>query len=407
MPTTRCPASTSSAGGGRAVDAARERGDDEGTAAGHLVVMPWNAMKSNRCEVVATALDDGGTRRRRDGRRRGRRAARARRRSAARRAAEVAIDHHSPHRPEAWGRVLRRLGPASPDRVAPACPAFGRCGGCTWQHLAYPAQLAAKHRRVELALADVRALEPLGARVAEVRPSPAVLGYRNKGKYVVGRAGDRLVLGAYAPRSHDVVDTLGCRVVAPIIDEVATWVRGAAERARLVAYDERRRDRRAALRDHPRGGRRRDGRRSSSRRPPPRAKLEQRRERGRAAPRGPRPRRDRATIAATARSCPSGSRAEVLLGHGHLVEQLAGVPVEVGAGEFLQVNRAQAAAMYARVAELAEVRAPGVRAVDLFAGLGGIGLHLARAGAEVDRGRDRSRGGRAAPPGRRASPTCR
>src|SRR5690606_26592446 len=50
--------------------------------------------------------------------------------------------------------------------------------------------------------------------------------------------------------------------------------------------------------------------------------------------------------------------------------------------EFLQVNRAQATAMYARVAELAEAGA-GARAVDLFAGLGGIGLHLARAGASV------------------------
>jgi 23S rRNA (uracil1939-C5)-methyltransferase len=79
---------------------------------------------------------------------------------------------------------------------------------------------------------------------------------------------------------------------------------------------------------------------------------------------------------------PSGGSATVLHGHGHVIEQLAGVAVEVGAGEFLQVNRAQAAAMYERVAELAEVR-PGTQAIDLFAGLGGIGLHLARAGATV------------------------
>jgi len=38
--------------------------------------------------------------------------------------------------------------------------------------------------------------------------------------------------------------------------------------------------------------------------------------------------------------------------------------------------------MYARVAELADARA-GMRAIDLFAGVGGIGLALARAGAEV------------------------
>ena len=153
--------------------------------------------------------------------------------------AAVAIDHHSPHRPEAWGHIVRRVGDPSPDRVEPACPAFGHCGGCVWQHLAYPAQLVAKRARVVAALAEVPAVSAGAVEVAAVRPSPALLGYRNKGKYVCGQAGDHLVLGAYAPRSHTVVDTLGCRVVAPVIDEVAIWIRGAAERAGLTAYDER------------------------------------------------------------------------------------------------------------------------------------------------------------------------
>lgn len=338
-------------------------------------------MKSNRCEVTATELDDAGLGV-------GPSAGPARRIHVADllpgESAEVMIDHHSPHKSEAWGHIVRRIGGSSDLRVVPACPSFGRCGGCTWQHLAYPAQLLAKQRRVERALEQALglnvALGSSAALVAPVVPSPATVGYRNKGKYVVGYAADRLVLGAYAPRTHEVIDTLGCRIVAPVIDEVAIWVRGAAERAGLTPYDEKTRMgelRYVVLREAAGDvlvvlvvvpGTNRDKL----------ANLAQALSRH-AGVRGvvvyENDRRDGAII-------PSGATPTVLLGSGHLVEQLAGVDVEVGGGEFLQVNRAQATAMYARVAELASP-GPGTRAVDLFAGLGGIGLHLARAGAEV------------------------
>lgn len=288
--------------------------------------------------------------------------------------AEVAIDHASSHRATAWGRIVRRLGPTSPERVAPPCPAYGRCGGCTWQHLAYPAQLAHKRARVVAALAAAG----VAAEVAEVRPSPDELGYRNKGKYVVGLHGDRVVLGAYAPRTHVVVDTLGCKIVAPIIDEVAAWLRGAAQDAGLAPYNETTRTgelRYAIVREA--GGDVLVVIVTASN--PARAKLARvatalaRHPAVRGVVAIEHDRRDGAIV-------PSGSSARVLHGHATLPDTIAGVPVEIGASEFLQINRAQASAMYARVAELARVT-PTTRAVDLFAGLGGISLALARAGA--------------------------
>src|SRR6185503_2920611 len=95
--------------------------------------------------------------------------------------AEVAIEHDSPHQAASWGHVLRRIGKSSPDRVKPACPRFGRCGGCSWQHLAYRAQLEQKRAIVTSALAGVPAIAAGAVGVAAVAPSPAALGYRNKG----------------------------------------------------------------------------------------------------------------------------------------------------------------------------------------------------------------------------------
>jgi len=57
------------------------------------------------------------------------------------------------------GAVLEVLEP-SPDRVTPPCRYFGVCGGCTLQHLAAPAQLAAKQQILAETLAHVGRVQP-------------------------------------------------------------------------------------------------------------------------------------------------------------------------------------------------------------------------------------------------------
>jgi tRNA/tmRNA/rRNA uracil-C5-methylase (TrmA/RlmC/RlmD family) len=65
----------------------------------------------------------------------------------------------------------------SPDRVAPRCPVFGRCGGCQYQHLNYAGQLEWKRRQVAELLEHMAGVT---FPVAPVIPSPKEFGYRSK-----------------------------------------------------------------------------------------------------------------------------------------------------------------------------------------------------------------------------------
>jgi 23S rRNA (uracil1939-C5)-methyltransferase len=99
----------------------------------------------------------------------------------------------------------------SPDRVAPPCPAFvAGCGGCQWQHVAMPAQLAAKHAIVVNALRKVIAtIDPI------VAPAPP-LGWRRRARFHV----DRNVIGLYRTASHQLLPLAACPQLEPELEAV-------------------------------------------------------------------------------------------------------------------------------------------------------------------------------------------
>lgn len=99
---------------------------------------------------------------------------------------------------------------ASPDRVQPPCPYFGVCGGCSWQHIAYPAQLAAKRRAVVDALTRIGRIDAADALVAETVPSPREYGYRNKIELVADTSTGRLRLGYHRASSDEIVEVESC-----------------------------------------------------------------------------------------------------------------------------------------------------------------------------------------------------
>src|SRR5437773_5473451 len=95
---------------------------------------------------------------------------------------------------------------ASPDRVEPQCPYFGRCGGCTYQHISYEHQLAIKWRQVRDALERIGKLKDVPMR--PIIPSPEQYGYRNR----ITVHAQEGVIGFFRRDSHTLLDIERCPI---------------------------------------------------------------------------------------------------------------------------------------------------------------------------------------------------
>ncbi len=112
-----------------------------------------------------------------------------------------------------------------PDRVVPPCPLFASCGGCHWQHIAYPRQLGEK--RAIFADALWRGARVAGERIGEVVASPSVYGYRNRVQFKLHAVDGALRIGFFRTGTHFVEDAVeGCPIAAPAINRALSELRG-------------------------------------------------------------------------------------------------------------------------------------------------------------------------------------
>ncbi len=101
------------------------------------------------------------------------------------------------------GEVLKVLEPST-FRVDPPCPVFGRCGGCDWQHLDYPAQLRAKEDIFAEILWRTGRVER--ARIEPIIGAREPYGYRSRVQLKMRCANGKNHIGFFMTGSHYVVD---------------------------------------------------------------------------------------------------------------------------------------------------------------------------------------------------------
>lgn len=146
------------------------------------------------------------------------------------------------------GRVSKIIS-LSPARTTPFCIHFGTCGGCSWQHIDYPAQLDYKHRQV------VDNLERLGGlklpSVNSILGSQQTRHYRNKLDFTFsanrwltkdemnkGMAFGEPALGYHIPRMYDkVFDVKECHLQPDPSNDIRLAVKEICVREQIPFFD--------------------------------------------------------------------------------------------------------------------------------------------------------------------------
>ena len=282
---------------------------------------------------------------------------------------EILIEHvgHS----AAWGRVERLVEPA-PERVAPDCPYYGRCGGCQFRHMSYDEELRAKRQRVEDALRRIGGVE---IPVSVIHGAEDTQRYRNKVQFPVADG----AIGYYAGRTHRVVNVDDCLLQPEADTACRAAVKGWMERFRVPAYDERQGRglvRHLFLRTNSRG-----------------EVLCCLVVNGRAVP------HEDGLVEALRAAAPGlagvvlcvntrktnvilGEEYRTLWGRDWLEEELCSHTFRLSVPSFFQVNRAQTEVLYGRALEFAALTGAET-VVELYCGIGAISLTLAGAAKQV------------------------
>lgn len=108
----------------------------------------------------------------------------------------------------AFAEIVEIVEP-SPDRAAPACEYFGRCGGCDFQQLVYRTQLDAKVAIIDDCLTRIGKIRLENE--IKIIGSPREYGYRARAAWHLDTRARKF--GYFRRNSHEIIDVERCPIL--------------------------------------------------------------------------------------------------------------------------------------------------------------------------------------------------
>ena len=124
---------------------------------------------------------------------------------------------------------------AAPQRVAPDCPVYQKCGGCAFRHISYEQELV--HKR-EFVRDTLQRIGGLTIDTEEIVASPLENGYRNKAQYPIRWENGKAVAGFFAKRSHRVIPCADCALQPAFYKDIIEYTQTFVEDHGISIYDE-------------------------------------------------------------------------------------------------------------------------------------------------------------------------
>jgi 23S rRNA (uracil1939-C5)-methyltransferase len=124
---------------------------------------------------------------------------------------------------------------SSESRKEVDCPAFLRCGGCSFRHIKYEKELEIKQNGVYDAMKRIGRIDLAPNKIT---PSPTVSSYRNKAQYPISMDENGIFYGFYAKHSHRVIKSEDCLLQPPIFEKAMELIKIWADENNLTAYNE-------------------------------------------------------------------------------------------------------------------------------------------------------------------------